>query len=118
MANHTTTTITPRYHDAIVDWQKKNFPELEILERHWDDHFKGQPPFQLVAKIGDLRTDSVEVGQYAGRKRFERAKEMVGNAFFSARDIIRAQCSTGFAISNSGYVLVRSDQDRSNRRKS
>jgi 1,2-phenylacetyl-CoA epoxidase catalytic subunit len=94
MANYTTTTITPRYHDAIVDWQKKNFPELEILERHWDDHFKGQPPFQLVAKIGDLRTDSVEVGQYAGRKRFERAKEMVGNAFFSARDIIRAQCST------------------------
>ena len=94
MANHTTTTITPRYHDAIVDWQKKNFPELEILERHWDDHFKGQPPFQLVAKVGDLRTDAVEVGQYAGRKRFERAKEMVGNAFFSARDIIRAQCST------------------------
>ncbi|HSE98178.1 MAG TPA: Phenylacetic acid catabolic protein, partial [Blastocatellia bacterium] len=29
-----------------------------------------------------------------GRKRFERAREMVGNAFFSARDIIRAQCST------------------------
>jgi 1,2-phenylacetyl-CoA epoxidase catalytic subunit len=94
MANYATTTITPRYHDAIVDWQKKNFPELTILEKHWDDHFKGQPPFQLVAKIGDLRTDVVEVGQYAGRKRFERAKEMVGNAFFSARDIIRAQCST------------------------
>ncbi|HWP44725.1 MAG TPA: Phenylacetic acid catabolic protein, partial [Blastocatellia bacterium] len=87
-------TITPSYHDAIVAWQQKNFPELAILERHWDDHFKGQPPFQLVAKIGPLRSEVVEVGQYAGRKRFERAKEMVGNAFFSARDIIRAQCST------------------------
>ncbi|HET9533070.1 MAG TPA: Phenylacetic acid catabolic protein [Blastocatellia bacterium] len=94
MANYTTTTITPKYHDAIVAWQRKNFPELAILERRWDDHFKGQQPFQLVAKIGDLRSDVVEVGQYAGRKRFERAKEMVGNAFFSARDIIRAQCST------------------------
>ena len=94
MANYDTTTITKKYHDAIVDWQKKNFPELEILEKHWDDYFRGVPPFELVAKVGDLKSDVVEVGQYAGRRRFERAKEMVGNAFFSARDIVRAQCST------------------------
>lgn len=94
MANFTTTTITKKYHDAIVDWQKKNFPELAILEKNWDDQFKGQPPFELVAKIGDLKSDTIEVGQYAGRKRFERAREMVGNAFFNARDIVRAQCST------------------------
>ncbi len=65
-----------------------------MLEKHWDEYFKGVPPFQLVAKVGSLKSDVVEVGQYAGRKRFERAKEMVGNAFFSARDIIRAQAST------------------------
>jgi 1,2-phenylacetyl-CoA epoxidase catalytic subunit len=94
MPNFTTETITPRYHDAIVDWQKKNFPELAILEKHWDDQFKGQPPFQLVAKVGDLKSQAIEVGQYAGRKKFERAKDMVGNMFFSSRDIIRAQCST------------------------
>lgn len=94
MANYTTTTITRKYHDAIVDWQQKNFPELAILEKHWDDYFRGQPPFELVAKVGDVRSDLVEVGQYAGKKRFERAREMVGNAFFSARDIIRAQAST------------------------
>jgi 1,2-phenylacetyl-CoA epoxidase catalytic subunit len=94
MANYSTTTITKKYHDAIADWQLKNFPELEILERHWDDYFRGVPPFQLLAKIGDVKNDTVEVGQYAGRKRFELAKEMVGNAFFSARDIVRAQCST------------------------
>ncbi|HSO76529.1 MAG TPA: Phenylacetic acid catabolic protein [Blastocatellia bacterium] len=94
MANYSTTTITRKYHEAIVDWQRKNFPELEILERHWDDHFRGVQPFELVSKVGDLKSDEVEVGQYAGRKRFEMAKEMVGNAFFSARDIVRAQCST------------------------
>jgi 1,2-phenylacetyl-CoA epoxidase catalytic subunit len=44
--------------------------------------------------VGSLSSESVEVGQYAGNKRFERAREMVGNAFFSARDIIRAQAST------------------------
>jgi len=52
------------------------------------------PPFQLMSKVGELKSDVVEVGQYAGKKRFEHAKEMVGNAFFSARDIVRAQCST------------------------
>ena len=94
MANYSTTTITKKYHDAIVDWQRKNFPELAILERHWDDYFRGVPPFQLLGKVGDLKSDTIEGGQYAGRKRFESAKEMVGNAFFSARDIVRAQCST------------------------
>lgn len=94
MPNYSTATITKKYHDAIVDWQQKNFPELGLLEKHWDDHFKGVPPFGLFAKVGELNSDVVAVGQYAGRKRFERAKEMVGNAFFSARDIVRAQCST------------------------
>jgi 1,2-phenylacetyl-CoA epoxidase catalytic subunit len=92
--SYTTSTITNKYHDAIVDWQKHNFPEIDILMKHWDDYFKGVPPFQLVSKVGELKSDIVEVGQYAGKKRFEHAKEMVGNAFFSARDIVRAQCST------------------------
>jgi benzoyl-CoA 2,3-dioxygenase component B len=92
--SYTTTTITKKYHDAIVDWQKHNFSEIDILMKHWDDYFKGVPPFQLVSKVGELRSEIVEVGQYAGKKRFEHAKEMVGNAFFSARDIVRAQAST------------------------
>jgi 1,2-phenylacetyl-CoA epoxidase catalytic subunit len=91
---YATTTITQKYHDAIVDWQQKNFPELDILMKHWDDYFKGVPPFQLLAKVGDVKSDIIEVGQYTGNKRFEHAKEMVGNAFFSARDIVRAQAST------------------------
>jgi benzoyl-CoA 2,3-dioxygenase component B len=91
---YATTTITRKYHDAIEDWQKHNFPELDILTRHWQDYFRGVPDFELVAKVGDLKSDVIEHGQYAGKKRFEQAKQMVGNAFFSARDIVRAQCST------------------------
>src|SRR5499433_2023383 len=91
---YTTTTITQKYHDAIVDWQVHNFPELEILNKYWDDQFKGVPAFELVAKVGDVKSETVEIGQYAGRKKFQQAREMVGNAFFSARDIVRAQCST------------------------
>ena len=91
---YATTTITRKYHDAIEDWQKHNFPELAILVKHWQEYFRGVPEFQLVSKVSDLRSDIIEYGQYSGRKRFEQAKEMVGNAFFSARDIVRAQCST------------------------
>lgn len=91
---YTTTTITQKYHDAIDAWQQKNFPELELLMKHWDEYFKGVPPFQLVAKVGEVKSEVIEVGQYTGKKRFEHAKEMVGNAFFSARDIVRAQAST------------------------
>ncbi|HZM91691.1 MAG TPA: Phenylacetic acid catabolic protein [Blastocatellia bacterium] len=109
----TTTTITQKYHAAIVDWQERNFPELDILMKHWDDYFKGVAPFQLVAKVGDLKSEIVEVGQYAGNRRFEHAKEMVGNAFFSARDIVRAQCSTELgSIQQHRLTLDRAVSDK------
>jgi 1,2-phenylacetyl-CoA epoxidase catalytic subunit len=108
-----TTTITPKYHDAIVDWQQRNFPELDILMKHWEEYFKGVPPFQLLAKVGDLKSDVVQIGQFTGRKRFEQAKEMVGNAFFSARDIVRAQCSTELgSIQQHRLTLDRAVSDR------
>ncbi len=110
---YATTTITPNYHSAIVDWQEKNFPELKILVKHWDDYFKGVPPFELLAKVGDLSSEIIEVGQYAGRPRFEKAKEMVGNAFFSARDIVRAQASTELgSIQQHRITLDRAVSDK------
>src|SRR5215210_5329452 len=49
LAAYTTETITPKYHDAIVAWQKKNFPELTYLEDNWSKFFS-QTPFALLAK--------------------------------------------------------------------
>jgi 1,2-phenylacetyl-CoA epoxidase catalytic subunit len=94
MPNYTTTTIRPQYHNAIVAWQQRNFPELALLEKNWDRYFPGQTPFQLVAKIGPLKSNIIEYGRFAGRPRFERAGDMPGNMFYTARDIIKAQCST------------------------
>jgi benzoyl-CoA 2,3-dioxygenase component B len=93
LAAYTTETITPKYHDALVAWQKKNFPELELLEKNWSAHYS-QTPFQLFAKIGKLSSDTINYGRFTGQVRFERAGDMVGNMFYSARDIIRAQAST------------------------
>lgn len=94
MVAWTTELIRPKYHNAIVAWQKKNFPELGLLEKNWQTYFPGQTPFALCAKIGTLKSEFIEVGAYAGQKRFEKAGEMTGNMFYTARDIIKAQCST------------------------
>jgi benzoyl-CoA 2,3-dioxygenase component B len=94
LAAYTTEKIQPKYHDALVAWQKKNFPELSFLEENWSKFYANQTPFQLFAKIGKLNSDAIVFGRMAGQPRFERAGEMVGNMFYSARDIIRAQAST------------------------
>ena len=94
MARYTTETIEPKYHEALVDWQKKNFPELGFLEKNWTNFFAKQTPFALTAKIGKLNNEAIEYGRFTGQPKIDTAGEMTGNMFYSARDIIRAQCST------------------------
>jgi len=94
LAAYTTQTITPKYHEALVDWQRKNFPELDFLLKNWTKYYPTQTPYQLFAKIGKLGSDTINFGRMAGQQRFERAGDMVGNMFYTARDIIRAQAST------------------------
>lgn len=94
MAAYTTETITPKYHEALVDWQKKNFPEFDFLEKNWTKFYPSQTPYRLVAKIGKLQADTIQFGRFLGKAKIEKAGEMTGNMFYSARDIIRAQAST------------------------
>jgi benzoyl-CoA 2,3-epoxidase subunit B len=91
---YTTERIAPRHHEALAAWQKKNFPELSFLEENWSKCYPAQTPYQLLAKIGKLTSDSINYGRFAGQPRFENAGDMVGNMFYSARDIVRAQAST------------------------
>ena len=94
MAAYSTETITPKYHDAVVAWQKKNFPEFDFLLKNWTRYYASQTPFQLFAKIGKLNSETIGLGRMAGQLRFQNAGDMVGNMFYTARDIIRAQAST------------------------
>lgn len=94
MAAYETDVIDAKYHRAIVDWQKRYFPELASLEKNWGKYFGKQTPFQLVAKVGKLRSETIAVGRYRGSSYFERAADLAGNMFFTAQGIIKAQCST------------------------
>ena len=94
MANLRTTLISPKYHKLITDWQKRHFPELGYLEKHWLEFYPKQSEFRLQSIIGKLRSSQISIGRYAGHEYFEAANEMGGNMFFSAQGIIKAQCST------------------------
>jgi len=94
LAAYTTESIRPKYHEALVAWQRKNFPELDFLLKNWTKYYPTQTPYQLFAKIGKLNSETINFGRMAGQPRVERAGEMIGNMFYTARDIIRAQAST------------------------
>jgi len=94
MAHATTASLSPKYHKLISDWQKRHFPELSYMEKHWAEHYPKQTAFRLVSKLGKLRSSAISIGRYKDSPYFEAAGEMAGNMFFSAQGIIKAQCST------------------------
>ncbi|MBI4567344.1 MAG: phenylacetate-CoA oxygenase subunit PaaI [Planctomycetes bacterium] len=96
MADYQLEYISDHHHKAFLDWQTREFPELRLLTENWDTHFHGQTPFVLAAKISGLKSDLIEHGRFQGRRRMERARDMGGNMFYTAKGIIRAQCSTEF----------------------
>ena len=82
------------YHDALMDWQRRNFPDLSILLKHWDTYFPDEAPYQLNVKLTPLKEDAIEVGAFKGQPKLTRAGDMKGNMLFSAVRIVKAQCST------------------------
>ena len=94
MAELQISEISPKYHKLITDWQKRHFPELGYLEKHWSEYYPKQSEFRLQSIIGKLRSEQISIGRYAGQECFEEANQMGGNMFFSAQGIIKAQCST------------------------
>ncbi len=88
------TELPPKYHQAIVDWQRRHFKDYQILIDNWHRYYR-QDPFRLVAKVADV-SDVIEVGSRKGRPKFQRAHEMKGNMFYTCAAIIKAQGSTEF----------------------
>jgi 1,2-phenylacetyl-CoA epoxidase catalytic subunit len=88
-------TLPERLHNRIIDWQRKNFPdEYGYLLNHWGEFYPAQTPFRLVAKLGPLRSPTVEVGKFKGRPRFQKASELDAEMILQTAKIIKAQCST------------------------
>ena len=82
MAAYSTEAITPRYHQALLGWQTRNFPELEFLHENWGKFFANQASYDLngdrlpltnsqyldyLANLPDRYRDTDEFRQYSGQ---------------------------------------------------
>lgn len=88
--------LPKKYHDAVVRWQEKNFPDYPILEKYWDKFFPSVEPFCLCAKH-DLDTpDTIPVGRQAGEKKRDKCADLEEEQGKRLLQIIKAQASTEF----------------------
>jgi 1,2-phenylacetyl-CoA epoxidase catalytic subunit len=85
--------LPPRLHEALVAWQRRHFTEYPYLLEHWSRFYR-QAPFRLTAKLGGLKSETIEVGRNAGRDKFDRVAQMDDEMRAQARRIIRTQAST------------------------
>ncbi|OHB69647.1 MAG: hypothetical protein A2W23_05295 [Planctomycetes bacterium RBG_16_43_13] len=88
-----TDTLPEKYHNAIVAWQKRHFTDYDYLIENWSRFYR-QETFRLIAKVGNLKNELIEVGKNAGRQKFQKAIDMDDEMLEKAANIIRAQAST------------------------
>jgi 1,2-phenylacetyl-CoA epoxidase catalytic subunit len=100
------------YHEAILHWQRHNFPDYPLLAKNWERYFAKDPPFCLCAKLAQDVSDSVEVGDRKGQPKALRPSELEPEAGQALLEIIRAQASTEFgSIQQHQDTLDRAQDD-------
>jgi 1,2-phenylacetyl-CoA epoxidase catalytic subunit len=85
-----------QYHEAVVHWQRHNFPDYPRLEEQWDTYFPKDDAFCLCARIQQNMPGQIEVGERAGQPKAIVPKELDPKAAEELLAIIRAQASTEF----------------------
>ena len=84
------------YHEAVVHWQRHNFPDYPKLAEQWDTYFPKDEAFCLCARIQQNMPDNIEVGDRKGQPKAIVPKELDPKAAEELLAIIRAQASTEF----------------------
>ncbi len=88
--------LPKKYHQAVEAWQKRYFPDYEILLKYWDKFFPTQDKFCLCA-MHDLDTsDKVAVGKRKGEDKVTQCTKMAPEEANRLLAIIKAQASTEF----------------------
>lgn len=92
--NESVSLIESKYHKEILRWQKRNFPDIDLLEKHWDKYFPNEQKYALCVRTAPLENDLILQGKYKGQRKFAKASSMKGSMLYQALRIIKAQCST------------------------
>lgn len=94
MADLEVAELPKNLHEAMLEWQKRNFEDYPILVKHWSKFYPNEQQFVLNSKLGALRSEMIEVGKLKGNKKFSDANAMGDEMLTRAGKIIKAQCST------------------------
>src|SRR5688572_974812 len=106
------TTLPKKFHDAVVHWQRHNFPDYGLLPENWQKYFPNDPEFCLCAKMEVGMGDTIEVGDKKGEPRMMKPEEMGEEPARHLLQIIRAQASTEFgSIQQHEGTLARAQED-------
>src|SRR5947208_3944525 len=70
------TVLPKRFHDAVLHWQRHNFPDYGLLPDNWEKYFPNDPEFCLSAKLEVGLGDTIEIGDREGQARMTRPSEM------------------------------------------
>ena len=106
------TVLPKRFHDAVLHWQRHNFPDYGLLPENWAKYFPNDPDFCLCAKMEIGMGDTIEIGDRAGQARMMKPSEMGEEPARHLLAIIRAQASTEFgSIQQHEGTLARAQDD-------
>ncbi|HET7903046.1 MAG TPA: Phenylacetic acid catabolic protein [Candidatus Eisenbacteria bacterium] len=106
------TTLPKKFHDAVLHWQRHNFPDYGLLPEAWSKYFPNDPEFCLCAKMEVGMGDVIEVGDQKGQARMLKPSEMTPEQAKHLLGIIRAQASTEFgSIQQHEGTLSRAQDD-------
>ncbi len=105
--------LPKKYHQAVEKWQRRHFPDLDILERYWAKFFPGQEPFCLCAKHDLDTSDKVVVGKRKGEDKMNRCEDMEPEEARRLLQIIKAQASTEFGSVQQHQGSIDKAQDDS-----
>jgi len=101
------------YHDAVMHWQKHNFPDYPLLSQTWDKYFPTDTPFCLCARLQESIPEAQPIGDHQGQPRSTRPQDLDPEAAQHLLAIIRAQASTEFgSIQQHQATLDRANDEQ------
>src|SRR5262249_14286799 len=77
------------YHEAVLHWQRHNFPEYPLLAKRWEQYFPKDAEFCLCARLEQGMPDTIQVGDLTGQPKAVVPKELHAEAAEQLLAIIR-----------------------------
>jgi 1,2-phenylacetyl-CoA epoxidase catalytic subunit len=110
VSDEVTEELPKPYHDAVLHWQRHEFPDYPRLAKDWDRYFPKDQPFCLCARIAQNVSDTIDVGDRKGQPKATAPKDLDPEAAHQLLAIIRAQASTEFgSIQQHQATLARAN---------